>query len=730
MKWFANCRIGTRLSLGFGLVLLLSCLLTGLGISGMSKINATLDRIIKVNYEKIKQANYSSEAIAGLVGSIQKMLVLSDPQAKQDEKAKIEAVRANYKAAMDKLEKLEVQEEGKRHIANVKAAIEAAKKANNDVIELSLAGRNSEAIAAFAKEASPLDDKIQEAFDGLVKYNEGRMDFRFQEAVKTFTGTRALNFVIAGIALAIGILVSIFITRSITGPVRSLSAAADKLALGDVDVQIDVKSADEIGQLSQSFRNMVGNIQESAGAMKKIADGDVSVQVSPKSANDLLANSMLEMVAALRELIAEAGMLTQAAVAGKLDVRGDTAKFSGGYREIIGGVNGTLDEVIRPLKVAADYVDRISKGDIPPKITDNYNGDFNQLKNNMNDMIEAMNGITKLAKEIAAGNLMVEVKERSPQDELMRALSSMVMQLTTVVAEVKVAADNVAAGSQQLSSGSEEMSQGASEQAAAAEEASSSMEEMSSNIRQNADNAIQTETIAIKSADDAKEGGAAVEKTVQAMREIAGRISIIEEIARQTNLLALNAAIEAARAGEHGKGFAVVASEVRKLAERSQKAAGEINELSATSVEVAEKAGELLNQLVPNIQKTAELVQEISAASKEQDTGAEQINKAIQQLDQVIQQNASAAEEMASTAEELSSQAEQLQSSVAFFRTSHQLTERKRPTPMPKEKGKVKAVQGSKRVHADQGQVTRQAVGVDIDMMHLRDHNDDDFEHF
>jgi methyl-accepting chemotaxis protein len=191
---------------------------------------------------------------------------------------------------------------------------------------------------------------------------------------------------------------------------------------------------------------------------------------------------------------------------------------------------------------------------------------------------------------------------------------------------------------------------------------------MAANIRQNADNATQTEKIAMQSSKDADQGGQAVTETVTAMKQIAEKISIIEEIARQTDLLALNAAIEAARAGEHGKGFAVVASEVRKLAERSQLAAGEIGKLSSSSVEVAEKAGAMLTRMVPDIQKTAELVQEISAASNEQNTGADQINKAIQQLDQVIQQNASASEEMASTSEELSSQAERLQHIISFFK--------------------------------------------------------------
>jgi methyl-accepting chemotaxis protein len=277
--------------------------------------------------------------------------------------------------------------------------------------------------------------------------------------------------------------------------------------------------------------------------------------------------------------------------------------------------------------------------------------------------------IAGIAEKVADGDLTIRFDANNKiETGIYAALKSMVLKLQEVVGEVSCAADNVASGSVQLSSGAESMSQGASEQAAAAEEASASMEQMSSNIKQNADNALQTEKISIKSSLDAQEGGKAVVHTVAAMKEIAGKINIIEEIARQTNLLALNAAIEAARAGDHGKGFAVVASEVRKLAERSQRAAAEISELSTSSVEVAEKAGNMLVKMVPDIQRTAELVQEISASSNEQNSGAEQINKAMQQLDQVIQQNASAAEEMSATAEELSSQAEQLQATVAFFK--------------------------------------------------------------
>lgn len=292
-------------------------------------------------------------------------------------------------------------------------------------------------------------------------------------------------------------------------------------------------------------------------------------------------------------------------------------------------------------------------------------------KNEVDKVLTALNKIAggNLEFTLEVGKADRDTKKIAENFNKIRSnIKSMVEKLSSVVVNVVSNADNVAHGSREVSQTAQKMSQGATEQAASAEQASSSMEQMSANIRQNADNAQQTERIAIQASEDAAKGGQAVLKTVDAMKQIAEKISIIEEIARQTNMLALNAAIEAARAGEHGKGFAVVADAVRKLAERSQNAASEISTLSTSSVEIAEKAGEMLNQIVPDIRKNAELVQEINAASNEQSTGADQINLALQQLDQVIQQNAAASEELSSTSEELASQASQLQEVISFFR--------------------------------------------------------------
>jgi methyl-accepting chemotaxis protein len=328
--------------------------------------------------------------------------------------------------------------------------------------------------------------------------------------------------------------------------------------------------------------------------------------------------------------------------------------------------------ITAPLAAAVKVAEQVAEGDLEARIDAKGADETAQLLRAMQAMVASLKKMVAAATAIAGGDLTVKVAPQSDRDALGNALTDMVSRLTATMSEIRSGAAGLSSASSQVSSTSQALSQGTSEQAASVEETTSSLEQMSASIRQNAENSRQTEQLAVSGSKEAEESGRTVKQTVVAMKNIAEKVSIIEEIAYQTNLLALNAAIEAARAGEHGRGFAVVATEVRKLAERSQSAAKEISGLAASSVGIAERSGQLLDELVPRIRKTADLVQEVSAASAEQSSGVAQINRAMSQVDQVTQRNASAAEELASTAEEMAAQAEALQQLVSHFRLSVQ----------------------------------------------------------
>ena len=615
-----NLKIGIRIAAGFAAVIIIAIALGMFAYNKLEGIDQDSEQIATNALPGVYLIGQVQNGIMKEFGLVLQHLSATDKGAIERVEAAMNESRARNHGFRDQYQKLISSDKERGLFDALVSARNDYVAACDDALKVSRAGTpeaKKEARDRVNAKVGPLEDKYLEAAANLVAASKASAENQSQDVRSAVKSARAGVLIGIGSALLVAACIAWFIVLSITRPLAKAVDLVGRVALGDLTHQVEVTSTDELGRMLVSMNGMVDNLKGAAQVAVTISEGDLSVEPKALSQGDALGHALIGMVA--------------------------------------------------NLKAAAGIAANISQGDL--SVEPQAHSERDLLGQALIGMVRNLKGAARIAAAISEGDLTVQAKALSEKDVLGRALASMLDNLRNTVSEVSAAAANVATGSEEMASGAQSLSQGATEQAAAAEETTSSMEQMSASIQQNADNARATDKLALKAAQDARSSGDAVVRTVSAMKQVAEKIGIIEEIARKTDLLALNAAVEAARAGEHGKGFAVVASEVRKLAERSQTAAAEISRLTVDGVRTAEDAGQLLAKLVPDIQKTAELVREIAAASAEQSTGAAQINKAIQQLDQVIQQNSAAAEEMASTTEELSSQAEVLQSSIAFFRT-------------------------------------------------------------
>jgi methyl-accepting chemotaxis protein len=643
---FDNIKIGTKLSGSFLAVVVILAAVAMIGYTNIRSIAARSDVMYKQNTAAIEEMGSINTSLEKMRGNVYRYIAV--PADRQKMAQNITELIVSVNESMQTYKNRNISAEEKKIIAGFDAVWPELQRGYKAVMKAGDEGKNDEvdrlmAAGSYVVEARM---KISAAIHDLNEINLKNAEAANKANTDAASTASSAVLIATILAVAVALALGFAMTMSITGPLKKGVWMMEELEQGHVSSRLEMKRKDEIGILAQAMDRFTEKLQKVVvGTLIKISKGDVSIELPPMDSKDEIGPALKLMIETIKNLIKEMDILTKSALDGKLEVRGNAETFDGAYKDIVAGVNKTLDALLGPINEASEVLEKVANKDMTARIQGDYKGDHAKIKNSLN-----------LATE----------------------------NLDKALQQVAIGAEQVASASVQVSTGGQSLSQGASEQASSLEEVSSNLQEMLSMTKQNAINAREAKGVADQARNSADKGAESMNLMSSAINKIktssdatAKIVKTIDEIAFQTNLLALNAAVEAARAGDAGKGFAVVAEEVRNLAMRSAEAAKNTSNLIEQAVKNSENGVNINTEVLKNFQeitertnKVSQVVAEIAAASDQQDQGISQINKAVEQMNQVTQQNAANAEESASAAEEMSSQSEEMRSMVAGFRLS------------------------------------------------------------